>query len=172
MDMNMRFKVILFALVIALVVVAAGCGGSDTPANISNTNAVNTTTTNTVANSALQPTKAPEVPTTNNAPTLAPVVHAYYDALKAKDAAAVKKVMAQEFLKSTETAMADEKKTDIITFLTEFDKLPEPKMEVRNEQITGNRGVAEVKGGSYVGWAKIVFLNEGGAWKISNEVAR
>ena len=68
--------------------------------------------------------------------------------------------------------MKDEKKTDLVAFLSEFDKMPEGQMEVRNEQIDGGKGVAEVKGGSYASWTKISFLNEDGAWKISNEAPR
>lgn len=171
----MRLKVIISSFVIALAVVIVGCGDSSTTNNAANTNAANTNAaaTNTVAaNSALEPAKAPVAATTNDAPTLAPVVHAYYDALKRKDAAAVRKVMSQGFLQSTESDMQEEGKSDIIVALTEFDKLPQNKMEVRNEQITGNRGTAELKGGSYIDWTKFVFVNEGGAWKISNEISK
>ena len=90
--------------------------------------------------------------------------------LRNKDAADVKKVMESEFLKTIEADMKDEKKTDIVAFLTEFDKLPTGKMEARNEQITGNKGTAEVKGGSYVNWTRVVFIKEDGVWKVSNEV--
>ena len=164
----------LFKIVIILIFVTAaiGCGSSGTPLNSSNANTANANAAPPAANTGLETTKKPQAETTNNAPTFAPVVNAYYDALKRKDAAAVKKVMEQEFLKSTELDMKDEKKTDIVAFLTEFDKLPEGKMEVRNEQINGAKGTAEVKGGSYADWTKMVFVNEGGAWKISNEVPR
>ena len=149
--------------------VAAGCGGGDTPKN---TNvAVNANTASPGANSDLGATKALEAPTTNDAPTLGPVINAYYDALRKKDAAGVKKVMEREFLKSVEADMKDEKKTDIVAFLTEYDKIPSPKMEARNEQIAGNKGTADVKGGSYANWTKVVFVKEDGVWKVSNEVS-
>ncbi len=152
----------------------AGCGGTDITTNVANTNAnvANTNGAPASGNSALEPTRKVEEVTTNDAPTLAPVVHAYYDGLKKKDAAGVRKIMAQTFVEQTEAGMKDENKTDFVGFLTEYDKLPENKMEVRNEQLTGNKGVAEIKGGTYMNWTKIVFVNEGGAWKISNEVPR
>ena len=171
----MRLKVIISSFLIVLGVVLVGCGDPSTTGNTGNTNTANANTagTNTAAvNSVLEPTKAPVAATTNDAPTLAPVVHAYYDALKRKDAAGVRKVMSQGFLQSTESDMQEEGKSDIIVALTEFDKLPQNKMEVRNEQISGNRGTAELKGGSYIDWTKFVFLNEGGAWKISNEISK
>ena len=171
----MRLKVIISFAVLSLAVVIAGCGDSSTMSNTGNTNVANTNGagTNTGAvNSVLEPTKAPVAATTNDAPTLGPVVHAYYDALKRKDAAAVRKVMSQGFLQSTESDMQAEGKSDIIVALTEFDKLPQNKMEVRNEQISGTRGTAQVKGGSYIDWTPMVFINEGGGWKISNEFTR
>ena len=162
-------KNLLSALILFVTAFAFACGGTNntTNANAPNTNTANSTTTNS---NALETTKAPEAPTTNDAPTLGPVINAYYDALKKKDAAGVKKVMESQFLKSIESDMKDEKKTDIVAFMTEFDKLPEGKMEARNEQINGNKGTAEVKGGSYANWTKVVFVKEDGVWKVSNEV--
>ena len=172
---TMQVKVIISGFLIVLGILTIGCGDSSTTNNAGNANAGNTNAANTnlaQANSILEPTKAPVATTTNDAPTLAPVVHAYYDALKRKDAGAVRKVMSLGFLQSTENDMKEEGKSDIIVALTEFDKLPPNKMEVRNEQITGNRGTAQLKGGSYIDWTTFVFVNEGGTWKISNEIAR
>ena len=166
----MRNTTLGFVLLVAILV--AACGGPDNTANVNTANGNVTSNANATANesNALGTTKAPEAPTTNDAPTLGPAINAYYDALKRKDGAAVKKVMESQFLKSVESDMKDEKKTDIVAFLTEFDKLPEGKMEARNEQITGNKGTAEVKGGSYANWTKVVFVKEDNVWKVSNEV--
>jgi len=150
----------------------AACGsGSDTPSNTRNTNTPNSNGNVPAANTntGLETKKVETATSTNDAPTLGPVVNAYYDALKKKDAAAVRKLMSAEYLKATEDDMRTEKKTDIIAFLTEFDKLPEGKMETRNEQISGNRGTVEVNGGAYSGWPRLVLVNEGGSWKLSNE---
>ncbi|PYT01594.1 MAG: hypothetical protein DMF63_01745 [Acidobacteria bacterium] len=172
----MRLNLIL-TFVIGMAIVSVGCGGATTPTGGSNTNVANAAANGNVnavpANTELGTTKKPEVQTTNNAPTLGPVINAYYDALRKKDAAAVRKAMSEDFLKSTEADMKAEKKTDIVAFLTEFDKVPDGNMEVRNEQIDGNRGTAIVKGGSYVGDGIVmVFKNEGGSWKVSNEVPK
>jgi ABC-type enterochelin transport system substrate-binding protein len=168
----MQFKTTIVAVAVSLLMM--GCGDSDTPTNTRNANVANASANanspSNVANTGLETTKKPDTGATNAAPTLGPVVVAYYDALKNKDAAAVRKVMAAEYLKKTEEDMKAEKKTDIVAFLTEFDKLPENKMEVRNEQITGSRGTVEVNGGAYSGWPKLVLVNEGGSWKITNEV--
>ena len=160
-------------LLITAAIAAVGCGGESNTATNANTNA-NTSTANANApasnSNALDTTKAPESATTNDAPTLGPVINAYYDALRNKDAAAVRKVMESRFLSTIEADMKDEGKKDIVAFLTETDKLPTGKMEARNETITGNKGVAEVKGGSYVTWTPTTFVKEDGIWKVSNEV--
>ena len=146
-----------------------GCGGTETSTNVSNVNTANTNTAPPPANSGLDAVKKPEAATTNNAPTLAPVVHAYYDALKKKDEAAVRQVLAAEFVRELEADMKEEKKTNLAAYLAETDQLPEKQMEVRNEKIEGNKGIAEVKGGSYAAFVTIAFVNEGGKWKLSND---
>ena len=163
----MRSKIVFL---LSLAAIAAGCGGSEGPANTPNANVVSNVNA-PASNVALEPSKAPEAPTTNDAPTLGPVINAYYDALRNKDAGGVKKVMEREFLKTIESDMKAENKTDIVAFLTEFDKIPAGKMEARNEQISGNKGFAEVKGGSYVNWTRVVFVKEDNVWKVSNEVS-
>ena len=173
MNTTMRSRIFLVLLIAVALCVACGDGGTQTN-SVANANLPNSNASMPATNSAvLEPTKAPETATTNNAPTLGPVINAYYDALKRKDASAVRRVMSEDFLRSTEADMKAENKTDLVAFLTEFDKLPEGQMEVRNEQITGNRGTALVRGGAYAGSGIVmVFKNEGGAWKVSNEVAK
>ena len=162
----MRSNIIFLSLVTFVAVSVFGCGGGDAPSNVSN---VNTANTNTGANTGLETVKKPEAETTNNAPTLAPVVHAYYDALKKKDDAAVRQVLAADFVRSLEADMKEEKKTGLAAYLAETDRIPEKQMEVRNEKIEGNKGIAQVKGGSYAAFVTIAFVNEGGKWKLSNE---
>jgi hypothetical protein len=163
----MQSKITL-ALIFCFSIMLAACGGTETQTNKTNTNTANVNSEPANTNTGLETTKKVETGPTNDAPTLGPAVNAYYDALRRKDAAGVKKLMGQEFLTTTEKQMKEEGKTDIVAFLTEFDKVPEQKMEARNEQINGNEGSVEVKGGSYVGWSKLIFVNEGGVWKITN----
>ena len=160
----MRSNIIFLSLVTFVAVSVFGCGGGDAPSNVSNANTANT---NTVANTGLETVKKPEAETTNNAPTLAPVVHAYYDALKKKDDAAVRQVLAADFVRSLEADMKEEKKTGLAAYLAETDRIPEKQMEVRNEKIEGNKGIAQVKGGSYAAFVTIAFVNEGGKWKLA-----
>ena len=167
--MNMQSKIaIVFSLLVSLLL--AGCGGgSTTPTGGSNTNLGNANVNGVPpANSgALDPVRKPETETTNNAPTLAPVVQTYYDALKKKDDALLKSVMSEAFIQSVEADMKLEKKTKIATYMAEFDTIPEKPVEVRNEKIEGKDAVAEIKGGAYINWTPFAFINEGGKWKFT-----
>jgi len=150
----------------------AACGGpapGSNSSNVSNSNSVNANNSTVNSNNTLEPVKKPEASTLNEAPTLKPVVVAYYEALKNKDDAALKKVLSNDLIKSLQTQMKEEKKTGLAAYAAETDKIPENGIEVRNETINGDKGVAEVRGGSYPNWTPLGFVREGGVWKLSNE---
>jgi len=172
-EIIMRLNLIL-TFVIGLVLTAVGCGGgtpttnSGPNANVANGNSTANGNVNAPpANPELVTTKKPEAATTNNAPTIAPVVQTYYDALKKKDEALLKSVMTQEFIKDIQADMKTEKKTNMAAYMAEFDTIPETPVEVRNEKIEGTNAVAELKGGAYLTWTPFAFANEGGKWKFT-----
>ncbi len=169
----MNFQKSLILITSFILLILTGCGSN--PANNQTANSksnVNAVNANAEPNSsgATTVTKKPEAETTNNAPTLAPVVQAYYDALKKKDDAGLKKVLSQDVIKSTQADMKDEKAAGTMAaYLAETDTIPEKPVEVRNEKINGEKAVAEVKGGAYLVWSPIAFVKEDGQWKLSNE---
>lgn len=170
MKRNMRHRYFLNLLITIAAITAAACGGTSNSANTVNaTNAGNTgnATTTSNANSPVETTKKPIAETTNNAPTIAPVVQAYYDALKKKDDAALENVLAAPFIKSIQADMKAEKKTGMAAYLAEYDTIPDKPVEVRNEKIEGDKAVAELKGGAYLNWTAFSFVNEGGKWKFT-----
>jgi hypothetical protein len=161
----MRFYILLF-----FAFFLTGCGTTEKPTNTANTkpaNAANTTEANT--NNPLETTKTPEAVTTNDAPTLTPVVQNYYEALKKKDDAALRKIYSQDTLKSLEADMKSENKKSLAEFITELEPVPATPFTVRNEQINGDTATAEMRGGSYPNGIKIKFVKENGEWKITNE---
>ena len=163
----MQSKIFL-TFVLGIGVLSAACGGATTPTGGTNTNLANTNAASPAANASnLDPVKKTEAATSNNAPTLAPVVQTYYDALKKKDDALIKSVMSQEFIKNIESDMKEEKRTGIAAYMAEFDTIPDKPVEVRNEKIEGKDAVAEIKGGAYVNWTPFAFINEGGKWKFT-----
>ncbi|CAN5253693.1 hypothetical protein BH10ACI1_BH10ACI1_10130 [soil metagenome] len=163
----MQFKLI-FLIIISIFLTA--CPNSEqTNANVSNANAVNTANVTTNTNSPFNTTRTPEAATTNNAPTLAPVVAAYYVALKKKDDAAIRKVLSADFIKTLEADMKDEGKKSLAAYIAEIDKVPEKPVEVRNEKIDGDKATAELKGGFNANWTTYIFRKENGEWKMTNE---
>ena len=94
---------------------------------------------------------------------------AYYEALKKKDDAALRKVYSRETLKSLEADMKSEGAKSLVEFITELEPAPEQPFQVRNEQIQGDTAIAEIRGGAYPNGIKIKFVRENGEWKITNE---
>jgi hypothetical protein len=159
----MRFQITFFILII-FTFLLTGCPSAETPnSNLANNAAPNKNT------SELVPTTKPEAPTENNAPTLKPVVDAYYDAVKKKDDAALRKVLSADFIKSLEADMKADKKTgSLAAYIAEIEKTS-PPVEVRNEKIDGDKGIAELKGGNFIGWTALEFAKENGEWKFTGK---
>lgn len=158
-------------LVIALFAMLTGCGGDPVVSGLPNANA-NARTENgvtTISNDAMVPTRKADAPTTNNAPTISPVVAAYYEALKTKNDAALKAVLTDAVIRDIEADMKEENRKDFAAFVAEYETMPKTPVEVRNEQITGNKATAEIKGGTYANWTAMVFVNDGGKWKWTGE---
>ena len=162
----MKLKIFAFFLLSTLL---AACGGTEGNTATNANTAANTGMANSNAANAVAYKTPTQEATTNDAPTLAPVVRGYYDALKNKDDAALKDVLSKEFVESIQADMKEEKKTNMALFLAETDKIPDKPIEVRNEKIQGEKGVAEIRGGSYPNWTPLAFIKENGKWKLSNE---
>ncbi len=158
----MRFLTFLF-----LTIFLIGCGGAAENSNPAiNTKSANVNAAN-VANNPLATTKMPEVSTTNNAPTLAPVLADYCAALNKKDEAGTKKYLSQSAIKYWDEEGKAEKKTGFAYLLESEEPLGE-KREIRNERIEGDAAFTEIKGGSLGVWTAIKFVKENGAWKFAS----
>lgn len=160
----MRLFILLFSAILFV-----GCGGTETVSNTNTTTIKNANVVTTNVNNPLSTTKLPEAATTNNAPTVAPVVAAYYEALKKKDDAALRKIYSQATLKSLEADMKEEKETSLAKFITDLEPAPDKPFEVRNETIAGDTIIAEIRGGSYPNGIRIKFVKENGEWKMTQE---
>jgi hypothetical protein len=160
----MRYQ-ILFLFISSIFLIS--CGGTNETPN-KNTNITNATVPNKAnTNSPLGTTKTPEAAKTGEAPNISPVVQGYYEALKKKDEADAKKFLSAAAVKYYEEESRKEKKT-LLAFVTEENDPVDEKREVRNENISGNIAVVEMKGGSLGDWAKITFVKENGEWKFAS----
>jgi hypothetical protein len=142
----------------------AACGGS-APANETANSTANSNT-----NSAHPPmnTVRNEGPTENNAPTLGPVVQQYYKALEKKDDQMVRDTLTAAFAKEIEQDMKETGEKNLAAYIAKSDYQPGLVVEVRNEKINGNKGVAQLRGGAYKNWTGFSFSLENGKWRLDN----
>ncbi len=159
-----------YFLFLLLAIFIINCGGTaenaTQPTNAKPANA-NASNANANANNPLATTKKPDAPLNNNAPTLAPVLSGYYDALNKKDEAGVKRFLSQSAVKYFEDEAKSEKKT-LLAYLLEAEEPLNEKREIRNEKIEGDSAVAEIKGGSLGNWTPNKFVRENGEWKFAS----
>jgi hypothetical protein len=100
-------------------------------------------------------------------PTLA--YKALYEAVKKKDPEAIKKTLSKGTLAMMETYAGMQKKTlnevveNGLTETTFAPKLP----ETRNEKITGELAILEVKNEKTKAWDALPFQKEDGVWKLA-----
>lgn len=153
----MRAKSIIISAIFLASVVSFGCGGAPN-ANTANGNSNNPLETKTPAADGV----------TNAAPTLTPVFKAYCDAWVKKDEAALRKVYSADTIKYFEGEMKEEKVKSLLKFL-EDDAVTGKICEVRNEVITGDKGIAEIRADAYPNGIKIEFVKEDGEWKMTNK---
>lgn len=166
----MRSNILLLVTILTISTFFIGCAGTETPTNSSNAQSTNSNSNRTTANSnnPLGTNKTPEAATSNNAPTLSPVVQGYYAALQKKDEAGVKKFLSPAALKYWEAEMKSEQKNSLLAILEDSESPVEEKREVRNEKIEGATAVAELKGGSLGVWTKVKFIKENEQWKFAS----
>ena len=79
----------------------------------------------------------------------------------------MKKYLSAAALKYWEDEGKSEKKTWLVYLSEDNDPIDE-KREVRNEQISGEKAVAELKGGNLGVWVKFAFVKENGEWKFAS----
>ena len=161
----MRYQVLFLFIILSFLI---NCGGStETPNPPSNSSANSGEVKNTNSNSpiaVITPTVAEKV---NDGKTLAPVVEAYFAAVKTKDEAGAKKYLSAAALKYYETEAKAEGKSWFAFVLDENDPIEE-KREVRNEKISGDKGIVEIKGGNIAVWTPTAFILENGEWKFDS----
>ena len=164
----MTFNKILILTIAFLLVISSACSDSADTNTKPNVNSANANIANAETNSPVAVTTPTPAVTTNQAETIKPVVMAYYEALKTKNEAALRKVYSSDTLESLEKDMKSEGKKSLVQFVTETDPVPDKPFEVRNEQINGDVAVAEIRGGSYPNGIRIQFVKENGEWKMTN----
>lgn len=168
----MNFKIIFFSITLIFTAIFTGCGGTESTnsSNQANKNVnVPTENINAANGNVITTTKKTPEPTTNEAPTLAPVFKAYCDAKTKKDEAALRKVYSAKTLQQFEEEMKAEGEKSLVKYL-EIDQVSNKLCEIRNEKIEGDTAVAEIKTEGMPNGVNIVFVKENGEWKLTNKI--
>lgn len=175
MELIMRYKIFMISGLVLLSLLSFGCRTAEIPVERSETDlpASNTTPAsepeNTEKKEPLKPETTPEIATTNNAPTITPVVREYCRAMFQKDEAALRKIYSSDTLRSLEKDMMAENKKSLVEFLSEVEPITDvSKCSARNEMITGDTAIAEIQNENMPNGIKVRFVKENGQWKITN----
>ncbi|MEQ1606571.1 MAG: hypothetical protein ABL999_17055 [Pyrinomonadaceae bacterium] len=153
----MTARIFVFSSLFLVSLLSFGCGGAanNTPAN------------NALANTA-NANKPAKDEVTNAAPTVSPVFKAYCEAWAKKDEAGIRKAYSADTLKYFEDGMKEEKIKSLMKYL-EDDAITGNICEARNEVITGDKAVAEIRADKFPNGIKIEFVKENGEWKMTNK---
>jgi hypothetical protein len=166
--MSFQKPVIFIILLTAFILLTlSGCSSAGTPTNTATANSVNANAAKNAVNNPLATTRKAEEATLNKAETIAPVVQAYCEAMRKKDDAALRKLYSRASLQKLEADMKAENERSLAEYLS-----TEPvgnTCEVRNEQVQGDKAVAEIRTETYPNGIPYNFVKEDGVWKITNE---
>ena len=177
----MRLNFFTFFSIISVSILGFACSGSpvadtnskkEIPTNTSPQTNQHATNVDTNTNKTVIKTEStPEIATTNEAPTLTPVYKAFCEAMNKKDEAALRKLLTKDTQAYWEKEMqSEEKKVPLVEYISETEPIKDPsKCGVRNEKISGNTALAEIRNENVPNGFVIKFVKENGEWKITNQ---
>ncbi len=160
----MKFNTTILITTLIISTLAFACGDAGTNTNATNTGNSNTTKAN--ANSPVAVTTPAPEQTTNNAPTLTPMFKAYCLAMEKKDEAGIRRTFSKATLEDIAEDMKAEGSKTLVEYMS-VDQVTTALCEIRNETITGDQAVAEIKTAAIPNGEKFIFVKEGGEWKLT-----
>jgi len=165
--MNLRIALIISVFSAMIAAIACGDAGTNVNVNIANSNANGFNIAKANTNNPIQATTPAPEQTLNNAPTLTPVFKAYCEAMEKKNEAGIRKAYSKDTLAIFAEDMKAEGSKSLVQYLS-TDQVTTALCDIRNESVTGDTAVAEVKTAGMPNGAKIVFVKEGNDWKLTN----
>jgi len=165
----MKLSYSILTITVLAIISMSGCGG-EAPVNNAAAPSNNANAANVQKPAANDPT-AVTTPTpdqvTNSAPTLTPVYKAFCSAVVKKDDAAIRKFYTADTLKAFEEDMRSEGIKTMTEFLKD-EKISNATCEISNERMKGDKAVARIKTPAYPNGYEVLFVKEGGEWKMSS----
>jgi hypothetical protein len=170
--MKLRFAAFA-AIMLAATLLVASCNKGASNSNGTNAPASNSNggreTSSSPTTGGSPTTTAPAGTVSASTPTEA--FRSYYEAIKRKDAAAVKSLFSKATVEALEKNAAQKNTTFDEVFKEGLEsaskEIPASVPETRNEKIEGDKATLEVKDDKKGSWETLRFVNEGGQWKIA-----
>ncbi|HEV7375493.1 MAG TPA: DUF4878 domain-containing protein [Pyrinomonadaceae bacterium] len=171
----MKLRIAAFAAVVALAAITllAGCKATSNANSTNTTNSSNASASKSPGTTDAQPSPSATSSTTgtSSGSTPADAFEAYYEAIKAKDVNAVKKLFSKSMVTMMEEQAKRSNKTvdDVMAegLKQASAEVPEAMPETRNEKIEGDTATLEIRDEKKDKWETIHFVKEGGEWKLS-----
>jgi di/tripeptidase len=88
--------------------------------------------------------------------------------MEKKDDAGIRKVYSKDTLANFAEDMKAEKSKSLADYLS-TDNVSTALCDIRNEVITGDTAIAEIKTAGMPNGVKVVFVKEGNEWKLTNK---
>jgi len=153
----------LFPIILLSSLLITGCGKSD-----------NQSATESATGGVQQDETVASAPagkseeTANQADTVAPTIKAYCDAMTRKSDGALRAVYSSSSLKELDAKIKSGGYKGLADYF-EAEQVSNRLCEVRNEVITGDIAIAELKTEGAPNGFKVKLIREGGAWKLTTE---
>ena len=161
----MRFKPVLHSILLLSALALTGCG--DSAPNTNTASGANKSNSSAEGGLGSVPASGTDS-TVNNADTVSPVLKAFCDAMTKKDETALRALYSAASLKDLDAKIKSSGTKNIVGYL-EAEQISNKLCEVRNEKITGDTAIAELKTEGAPNGFKVKLVKEGGAWKLTNE---
>ena len=162
----MRIKQISFFIFLTILITGAAC--TSPTQNQSNANLSDTPNTN-IANNTAASANSPETmtnstpnPSSGISPSAIAAVH--HQAMLKKDEAAFRKTLSQATLREFSADAQSEGAKTLVGYWIDYGSVPS-KFESRNEQISGDTALLEIKNNDG-SWTLNKLVRENGEWKL------
>ena len=174
MKVYKRYFDVIFMLV-AAVALTSSCSTAPTTttavnsnsnaAVVVNSNAANSTAANTSANTATSVAAASPL-VTNIAESPSAAIAAYYQAMVKKDEKAFRQALSKATLSEFSAGAQSDGEKTLVGWHNGFSSPPKKPYETRNERISGDTALVEIKDSDTGLWSLTKLVREDGQWKM------
>lgn len=153
----------IFITLIALSLLAFGCGGTEQPTNSAAANSASEES----ESKAEETVAKPESKEVAGLATPTDAVNTFVEGVRAKDEAKMRSALSKATLEKFDAMAKDEKKSFYEIVVGEDYEEMSKQQEMRNEKIDGEKATVEIKSDKTGDWGPMPLVKEDGGWKIA-----